>query len=83
MTPDELRTRCAAFLIASPMNIAISEEPECLHNLESLCREMMGEGLERAGIRYAEWINGHEFLETPRFEDWCRQEAQRVKEGGA
>ena len=77
MTPDELRERCREFVSVNcdsgKVVSGISER------LESLCREMIAEGLERAGVRYAEWINGHEFTETPRFEDWCLQEAQRVK----
>ena len=97
MTPDELRERCAAFLIASPMNIAISEEPECLQALESLCRGMIAAGLEQAtsGLKVSNeklvWAlkelgptgtNAEAYVKAAvEHVIWARQEAQRVKEG--
>ena len=30
---------------------------------------------QRSAAYYAQWINGHEFVEEPRFEDWLSRQA--------
>lgn len=97
MTPDKLRARCKTFLTSSPMSIPIEEEPECMSALESLCREMIVAGLDMAtsGLKVSNeklvWAlkelgptgTNAEACVKAAVEQiiWCRQEAQRVKEG--
>jgi hypothetical protein len=88
MTPDELRERCEKALDSIiTFDLPTNEEAgKRLYDgqakeLEPLCREMIAEGLERACAYYSNQIH-HDMDDYPdKFVKWCRQEAQRVKEG--
>jgi hypothetical protein len=82
MTPDELRERCEKALDSIiTFDLPTNEEAgKRLYDgqakeLESLCREMIAEGLERAAVE----VSFHAYAKDHAI--WCRQEAQRVKEG--
>lgn len=85
MTDDQIRERCVD--ICSQLYAVDQKQPPngastdwdnlWMAILESLCREMVAEGLERAAV---EMVNsGNDKLNG--WIEWCRQEAQRVKEG--
>ena len=84
MTPDKLRARVAEFMENNDLHD--DGEHTCGyshdllgHNIESLCREMIGVGLERACAYYSNQIH-HDMDDYPdKFVKWCREEAQRVK----
>ena len=78
MTPDELRERVAEFMENNDLHD--DGEHTCGyshdllgHNLESLCREMIAAGLERAAVE----VSFHAYAKDHAI--WCRQESQRVK----
>ena len=79
MTPDELMERCEQFLRDNTGNLYIDgnndPDEESVALLESLCREMIAEGLERAAVE----VSFHAYAKDHAI--WCRKEAQRVKEG--
>ncbi len=76
MTPDKLRARCAECGNDIAHEIINTGETT---ELESLCREMIAVGLERAAVEFESKILG--YCRDPNdFMDWCQQEAQRVKE---
>ncbi len=95
MTPDELRARCRQFLESlrlDPANL-LSDN---MASTESLCREMIGVGLERAtsGLKVdnttLRWAlkelgptgtNAEAYIKVAvEHVIWAREEAQRVKD---
>lgn len=75
MTPDELRARCKQFISVNSAHGRIVLTDGFNARLESLCREMISEGLEMAAVEMGD--SGNDKLNG--WVDWCRTEAQRVK----
>lgn len=83
MTPDELRERCEKALDSIiTFDLPTNEEAgKRLYDgqakeLESLCLEMIATGLKRAATHFDESDSDNAWA----YANWCRQEAQRVKE---
>ena len=78
---DTLRQDCEAVLAA--LGYGGGEEcwPKEYLAVMSFARAQQASGLREAAVKYAEWINGHEFLECPRFEDWCEAQATAREKG--
>ncbi len=75
MTNEHIKERCVKFLESlrlDPSNL-LSDNME---STESLCREMIATGLERAATHFDESDSDNAWA----YANWCRQEAQRVKE---
>lgn len=89
MTDKQIEERCHRWL-DHPDNMVHKSVygnvyPSQKASLESLCREMIAEGLERAAAscdREAECNLDERSYYARSFGDWCRQEAERVKGGG-
>lgn len=90
MTPDELRARCKQFISVNSAHGRIVLTDGFNARLESLCREMIVEGLERSAVQaetrqgmiiapgyHIEFESGFR-CSNYALQYWCRQEAQRV-----
>ncbi|MFN3075973.1 MAG: hypothetical protein ABT940_03645 [Alphaproteobacteria bacterium] len=80
MTDDTLREECEA-MVQRWINAELETPHDAVRALIAFARAQQAKGLREAGIKYAEWINGHEFLEVPRFEDWCQAQATAREQG--
>ncbi len=75
MTNEQIKARCVQFLERlriDPSNL-LSDNME---STESLCLEMIATGLKRAATHFDESDSDNAWA----YANWCRQEAQRVKE---
>lgn len=82
MKEQHIRERCQYLIdsIYGPQadgNMGASYD-EYVQEAESLCWEMIGEGLERAAAHFDASDSDNAWA----YANWCRQEAQRMKEGG-
>lgn len=82
MTPDELRARCKGFLsVNMDKSGRIGRHQEFHIRLESLCREMIAVGLERADEMVFGECSGCavDDFTLNRIRKYIKAEAQRVK----
>lgn len=78
MTPDELKARCDECSLEIAREIINTDKTT---ELESLCREMIAEGLERAAVEFERRKGDRpQSIMEKMYRKWCREEAQRVKE---
>lgn len=83
MTPNELRVRCKQFISVNSAHGRIVLTDGFNARLESLCREMIAEGLRMAEVqtrKLTEDINTTYEDACFQLLDWLPDEAQRVKE---
>lgn len=81
MTPDELMARCKQFISVNSAHGRIVLTDGFNARLESLCREMIAVGLERAELEYHRYKAGRPSTSNTTYAQWLAAEAQRVKEG--
>jgi hypothetical protein len=87
MTNDQIKARCELAVAAIALICEredyeqVSKDQEKANTLESLCREMISEGLEMAAQKADRYpCNPEARRGMASLADWCREEAQRVKE---
>jgi hypothetical protein len=82
MTDVDIRERCQDFLNANMDGAGRIVSPQELSvRLESLCREMIAEGLEMAATRgdRAHTRADERSSYAQAFRDWCRRDSKRAR----